>query len=946
MRVHELAKKLGMKNKELIEKLQAAGIAVKTHSSGVNEAEAMAALGGAGQEADKPKTSRPRTMIRRRKPAGGAEERSPEEKPDAAVAKATEPVVDNAATEEPAPVQEVSEEPAQTEDAVASPEEPTPVAEAHSVEVSQSEAPVVEEGEQPEVAVESEPSASAKAESEDAAVEAADEKAEIVEAGAEEKATVEDPAPAGEEESAPKNVVRVIDPNAIRERLKAEGRDFTPRPKRQFSKVREIKVVNDRYGGGPRMVDVSGSSSNQAMPPSGSVQPAPGAGGGARPSKRGGSKGATKDYQDRRELRTNRDFWLNPGKKKKGGNKGKGTEITQAAAHKRVVELNGDVTVSELAHKMAVKAGQVISKLMGMGMMVTVNQTIDMETAEIVAQEFSFEVKNVTITETDLLAAKEEDQGSENLQERAPVVTVMGHVDHGKTSLLDYIRNASVVSGEAGGITQHIGAYSVDTERGSVTFLDTPGHQAFTAMRARGAELTDIVILVVAADDGVKPQTIEAINHAKDAEVPLVVALNKIDKVDAKPERVMQQLTEYGLVPEEWGGDCMMVPVSALKGEGVDQLLESVALQSEILELKAPVDRRAKGIVVEAQLDKGRGPVSTVLVQSGVLHQGDVIVAGEYSGKVRAMYNSKGVKLTEAGPSTPVQVLGLSGVPGAGDRFDAVSDEKTAKQVAEHRLHQAREAERRKTSKVTLEDFMNTASPGEEGHELRIIIKADVGGSVEALGQALRNLATKKVAINVVHSGVGTISENDINLGKASGAILIGFNVKPDAKATAIARQEKIDVRCYSVIYEAIDEVRLAMAGLLAPKLEESYLGKAEVRALFSVPKLGVIAGSYVLDGKILRSGKVRVKRDNESIFSGEISSLKRFKDDVREVASGYECGIGVQGFSELKEGDIIEVFQVKEVAAELDTALVDLEDEAPNDSSKKTVASEASASA
>jgi translation initiation factor IF-2 len=565
---------------------------------------------------------------------------------------------------------------------------------------------------------------------------------------------------------------------------------------------------------------------------------------------------------------------------------------------------------------------------MGMGMMVTVNQTIDHDTASIVASEFGFEVKNKAFAEEDLLNEVTDLAVDENnLLPRAPVVTVMGHVDHGKTSLLDAIRNTNVTAGEAGGITQHIGAYSVNSEKGLLTFLDTPGHEAFTSMRARGAHVTDVVVLVVAADDGVMPQTREAINHAKDAKSPLVVAINKCDKPDSRPERVMQELTEHGLVPEEWGGDTMMVQVSALKREGIDQLLESILLQAEVLELKADPGRKAQGAIVEAQLDKGRGPVATILVQQGTLRTGDYIIAGEHSGRVRAMYDSYGEKMDEAGPSTPVQVLGLGGVPSAGDQLNAVADEKSARRVAEHRAQKIREVELQQTSRVSLENFLNKPVSEQEGHELRLLVKADVDGSVEALRQALENLTTRKVKVNIVHSGVGTITESDVNLAVASGAIIIGFNAKADAKAHVLAQHEKVDVRTYSVIYEALDEVRDAMAGLLAPKLEERSLGVAEVRALFTVPKLGTIAGSYVLEGKITRNGKIRVRRGKEVLHEGGVASLRRFKDDVRDVAAGYECGIGVTGFSSLQEGDQLECFDIQEVKAELDEALVNLEE-------------------
>jgi len=866
LRVHELAKKLGLQNKELVEKLQAKGVpGIKTHSSSVDEAEAMKAL-GLGAAAEKksaaPSTmSRPRTMVRHRGAEGDAPEASG---PNPIPVEVQTPVVE----EKPVvvEVQPPSDRP-------------------QMVQESPNVVRVVRDAPTPPPVV---------VEAAEAPVEVAPEAAPVE--GGEAAAPATDP-------NGSTNVVRVIDPNAIRARLQAEGRDFTPRPKRTFAKVREIKVVNDRFGGAPQMVDVTSSA-------------------GARPGKKPtGKVGGEADFKDRREQRGARDMWLNPGKKRKSGKKGRGPEITQAAAHKRVVEMSDAITVGDLAHQMAIKSGQVITKLMGMGMMVTVNQVIDYETAAIVATEFGFEVKNETYEEADMLGTEAEKDASA-LAGRAPVVTVMGHVDHGKTSLLDFIRNAKVAAGEAGGITQHIGAYSVETERGRITFLDTPGHAAFTAMRQRGAQVTDIVVLVVASDDGVMPQTIEAIKHAQEAQVPIVVALNKSDKPDAKPERVMQELTEYKLVPEEWGGETIMLPVSAKTGMNMDKLLESILLQAEVLELSADPDRRAQGTVVEAQLDKGRGPVATVLIQQGTLKTGDFIVAGQHSGKVRAMYASNGTLMKEAGPSDPVQVLGLAGVPDAGDRFDSVADDRTAKEVAQHRAQKTREAERNKTAKVSLEDFLKKTPQQDEVQELRIIVKADVGGSMEALSHALKNLSTTKVTVNIIRSGVGTITENDVNDAIASNAIVIGFNAKPDNKAHALAQHEKVDVRTYSIIYEAIEEMQQAMANLLAPKLEERYVGKAEVRQLFRVPKQGTIAGSYVLDGKIQRAGKVRVMRGKDKIFEGSLSSLKRFKDDAREVAAGYECGIGVQGFNDLVEGDVIECLEIIEVRADIGETL------------------------
>jgi translation initiation factor IF-2 len=572
-----------------------------------------------------------------------------------------------------------------------------------------------------------------------------------------------------------------------------------------------------------------------------------------------------------------------------------------------------------------VKSGQVISKLFSMGMMVTVNQTIDFDTATLVANEFGYEVKSVAFTEENLLEEKVGKEEGGTAETRPPVVTIMGHVDHGKTSLLDRIRNANVASGEAGGITQHIGAYQVETPRGRITFLDTPGHAAFSAMRARGAQVTDIVILVCAADDGVMPQTIEALKHAQAAKVPIIVAINKADKPQARPEKVMQQFTEHGLVAEEWGGDTIMLPVSAHTGMNIDKLLESVLLVAEVADLKAAPDRRAEGTVIEAELDKGRGPVATILVQEGTLKVGDYIVAGEHAGRVRAMMNDRGEQVKEAGPSMPVQVLGLGGVPNAGDKLNAVADEKSARTVAEHRQQKSREEALRRqnqNSMSNLLDFIGKSANAEQQLELKVVVKADVGGSCEAVSQALEKLSTKKVKVSVISSGVGTITESDVNFALSSKAMIVGFNSKPDNKAAQVASHEKVEIRSFSIIYELLDDVRKVMRQMLAPKVEEKYLGKAEVRQVFAVPKLGFIAGSYVLDGKIVRAERGRIKRRDTVLHDGNFASLKRFKDDAKEVAAGFECGIGFVSFNQMEPGDIIECYELVEVAADLGEAI------------------------
>ncbi|MFS0643459.1 translation initiation factor IF-2 [Siminovitchia sp. 179-K 8D1 HS] len=571
------------------------------------------------------------------------------------------------------------------------------------------------------------------------------------------------------------------------------------------------------------------------------------------------------------------------------------------------------LSVAELAKKLHREPSEIIKKLFMLGVIATINQELDKDAIELICAEYGVEVEEeVQIDKTDLEVYFTEDK-EEDLIERPSVVTIMGHVDHGKTTLLDSLRNTKVTAGEAGGITQHIGAYQIEANGKKITFLDTPGHAAFTTMRARGAKVTDITILVVAADDGVMPQTVEAINHAKAAEVPIIVAVNKIDKPTANPDRVMQELTEHGLVPEDWGGDTIFVPISALKGEGIHTLLEMILLVSEVEELKANPDRRALGTVIEAQLDKGRGPVATLLVQNGTLKVGDPIVAGNTFGRVRAMMNDIGRRVKEAGPSTPVEITGLNDVPLAGDRFVVFEDEKTARQVGEARSQQALQALRNESSRVSLDTLFEQMKQGEM-KDLHVIIKADVQGSAEALAASLQKIEVDGVNIKIIHSGVGAINESDITLAAASNAIVIGFNVRPDVNAKRAAESENVDIRLHRIIYKAIEEIEAAMKGMLDPEYEEKVIGQAEVRQTFKVSKIGTIAGSYVTEGKITRDSGVRLIRDGIVIFEGEIDDLKRFKDNVKEVAQGYECGITIKNFNDIKEGDVIEAFLMEEV--------------------------------
>jgi translation initiation factor IF-2 len=606
------------------------------------------------------------------------------------------------------------------------------------------------------------------------------------------------------------------------------------------------------------------------------------------------------------------------------GKKLKQTQITTPAEHKRVIRMADTIAVSELAKKMAVQGREIIKKLWALGMMeANINKDINLETASLIAMEFGYQIESTAFREDEVLTQDEAPENPEDLVTRAPVVTIMGHVDHGKTSLLDSIRKANVAAGEAGGITQHIGAYKVTGERGDVVFLDTPGHEAFTAMRARGAQMTDIVVLVVAADDGPMPQTIEALNHAKEAKVPIVVAVNKIDKPGANPDIIRNKLSEYDLVPEEWGGTTIYVNVSAKTKQGVDKLLEMLALQAEILELRANPNKAAKGHVVEARLDRARGAISTILVEDGTLHVGDLVVAGEYSGKIRAMLGDKGQSLTEAGPSTPVEVLGLDGVPDAGEVFNVVADEKAAKALAEHRHEARRKKELAGTSRVSLENILDKIKSGEV-KEVKVVLKADVQGSVEAVANALSRLSTETVGVNVISTGVGGITESDVGLAKASSAIVVGFNVRPAGKAQQMAEQEGVDIKLYQVIYDAIDDVKKAMVGMLAPISREKLMGKAEVRQVFTIPKAGTIAGSFITEGKITRKAQLRLVRDSVVIYTGKVGSLRRFKDDVSEVAQGYECGLSIEGYGDVKEGDVIEAFEIETVAPTLDAPVAD----------------------
>ncbi|MGH8687991.1 MAG: translation initiation factor IF-2 [Burkholderiales bacterium] len=645
----------------------------------------------------------------------------------------------------------------------------------------------------------------------------------------------------------------------------------------------------------------------------------------AKPDKKAKKTKPTTTMRDdsvrRRTIKTRGDLGGGVGGwRGRGGMRHRGGAPTESAtafsqpaeAVAREIAVPETIAVGELAHRMSVKAAEVIKALMKLGTMATINQVLDQETAMIVVQEMGHKAKPAKLDDPEAYLAEGPDETAD-AEPRPPVVTVMGHVDHGKTSLLDYIRRTKVAAGEAGGITQHIGAYHVQTPRGVVTFLDTPGHEAFTAMRARGAKVTDLVILVVAADDGVMPQTVEAINHAKAAEVPLVVAINKIDKGEADPEKVKRELLQHGVVPEEFGGEVAFVPVSAKTGQGVDDLLERVLLQAEILELKAPVDAPARGVVIEARLDKGRGPVATVLVQSGTLRRGDIVLSGAVHGRVRAMLDESGQSIEAAGPSIPVEIQGLSEVPTAGEEMTTLADERKAREIALFRQGKYRDVKLAKQRAARLENLFQQM--GEGGTKiLSLVIKADVQGSQEALVHALTQVSTDEVKVGVVHAGVGGISESDVNLALAAKAVIIGFNTRADATARKLIESSGIEVRYYNIIYEAVDEIKAALSGMLPPEKKEQVLGTVEVRQVFRISKVGAVAGCYVVDGLVKRSAQVRVLRDNVVIHTGEIDSLKRFKDDAREVQAGFECGIGLTDFQDLHAGDVIETDEEREI--------------------------------
>ena len=934
VRIYELAKEAGMSSKALAEKLMEQGFDIKGHSSTVDDDTAekirKTVLGDSdtelvekriGGDDAKPTVIRRRSTIIRRKAKAEPEIDESESKEEGSVAEEESEVAISSA-DDPGVVQEV--------EAVLSEPETSKTEVEASVEEASDEAldSVLDE---PDGAEKQKPTPVVSVEKETAV------KEEDIPVGADGGSEKDDDTPAPVKDESEETVeLETVKPSAMAAKpaKKKEGKKKGKKeaPRKNFARVVgtiDIPIEEEKPAPKPKK---RGSKPNARDDVAVFQDQNTDVGDQNRPKKRG-RKGAENndDEMDRRgkgkkgkKAVKYTHFGNDYQSRGKRGKKGKGRRDFQPVApplemkaiKKRIVVYE-TISVGDLAQRMRVKASEVIAKLMGLGVMATMNQAVDVETAMLIATDFGYEVEQGVTEEIGIQLLDEEQTGGE-VRPRPPVVTVMGHVDHGKTSILDAIRKTDVADGEAGGITQHIGAYHVKSSAGDVTFVDTPGHAAFTEMRARGAQVTDLVILVVAADDGVMDQTREAIRHAQAAEVPIIVCVNKIDKDNADPDRVKRELAELDLAPEEWGGQTIYCETSAKKNIGIDDLLENIQLMAEMLELKADETRKAKGRVIEAKLDKGRGAVATVMVQEGTLRAGDHFVVGQYAGKVRGMLDYKGRKIDEAGPSIPVEVQGMSGVPSAGDEFIVVTDEKMAKNVSHSRSLKARETELGAQSKISLDKLFEQMSEGEV-KELRVILRADVQGTLEAFAKAAEELSTDEIKVKVLHEGTGTITESDILLASASEAIIIGFNVRPTVKVKELAEKENIDVRAYDVIYHALDDIRKAMVGMLEPTFEEDVIGNAEVRETFSVPKVGVIAGCSVTDGKIIRNAKVRVVRDGVVAYTGKIASLRRFKDDVKEVLSGFECGIGVENFNDIKIGDNLEAFILKEVEATLD---------------------------
>ncbi|MBG0776870.1 MAG: translation initiation factor IF-2 [Desulfovibrionaceae bacterium] len=981
MRVKDLSVELGISNKDLIQALRELGVQAKSHMSIVEDEYLEDIRGkfrdGAPVQQMERKEIQPGVIVRRRRKAPRGRDAAAE---DVGAETAEAPEIDEApegAEPEEAPIEAAEAAPV-AEPESPRPAEPAAriIRPAGAAEQEPEPAPEAEQEPEPEAQAATEESAepgeaaeSAEAPVAEVAETAADATAETAAGTAAETAADAATADAAETEAAAEEAGEPAAAKADDGEAEPAEEDGPKRKKKRKKSAEgpQVKVISrpdpslapapapepraprpaGPRPGGPRPGGPGGPRPGGPRPGGpggpGGFRSAPGTDGPAAPTGDGRGK---KRKKDRRVVEFSQDTTEETRRRAMDHKRKKGSDVADSTggkvratrrgkkgaaqepmlppsasqplkAAKRKLKVEEAIRVGDMAQQMSIKATEIIKVLMGLGVLATINQSLDLETAGVVAAEFGWGVEKVGFDEEDYIVPKEADK-PEELKPRPPVVTIMGHVDHGKTSLLDAIRHSSITSGEAGGITQHIGAYHVNTDRGEIVFLDTPGHEAFTAMRARGAQVTDIVILVVAADDGVMDQTREAISHSKAAGVPIVVAVNKIDKEDADPDRVKRELGEHGLVPEDWGGDTIFANVSAKQRIGLDELLELVLLQAEVLELKANPDKPARGHIVEARLDKGRGPVATVLIQEGSLRQGDYFVCGLYSGRVRAMFDDQGKKVKSAGPAMPVEVQGFAGVPEAGDEFVMVEDEKVSRRIADSRQLKQREKTLAKESKVTLETFLSRRAGQEETQILNLIVKADVQGSIEAITESLTKLGTEQVRVNVIHGGVGAITESDILLASASEAIIIGFNVRPSVKVKEMAEQEGVDIRFYDIIYKLVSEIKDAMSGLLAPVIKEVYLGQAEVRETFSVPKVGTVAGCAVVDGKITRNCRVRLLRGGVVVYTGKITSLKRFKDDAKEVLKGYECGMGLENFNDIKIGDFIEAFEEVEEAQTL----------------------------
>ncbi|HUH65716.1 MAG TPA: translation initiation factor IF-2 [Syntrophales bacterium] len=890
-RVYELAKELGIDSKELISRLEKFGIAVKSHSSTIEDTDVekiqKELLSGEPHEMVEQRIKS--TIIRRRAVRPSPEEVKAEAAALEASAKAQEKV-------EAAAPKEVKKEKAVTKEAQA---KAAPVVDKAPKKAAAEEA-IPPKAVKPEAAA-----TEVKAEGPAKAAEVAEEvskkpkkKLELVE-----KKPVPETAPphAAEVKHAPPKEATKASPKEAAAEIKKE-----PGQKPALKIVKEVtpaKVVEKPVKWEPEKAKLKGRKPVEVVMEE-------------LPSAR--KKAFIKKLVDKKDRREDLDReeriakWKD--RKKQVTVKMKKTAITTPKAIKRRIKVGEVITVGDLAKKMGVKASEVINKLIGLGLMVTINQAIESDAATLIANEFGYQVEQVGAEYDESLLKAE--PSSENLKTRAPVVTIMGHVDHGKTSLLDAIRQTNVIAGEVGGITQAIGAYHVHIKDRDIVFLDTPGHEAFTAMRARGAHVTDIVVLVVAADDGVKDQTIEAINHARVAGVPIIVAVNKIDKPGADPGKIKQVLSDYDLVPEEWGGQTIYCDVSAKKKQGIEELLEMILLQADVMDLRADPDRPARGVIIEAKLDRGRGPVATVLIEEGTLRDGDAFVSKTEFGKVRALINDQGQRVETVGPSMPVEVIGFSRVPQVGAEFICVEDEKKARSIGEYWIRKERERELSKSSKITLEQLYQKIKEGVK--ELNVIIKGDVQGSIEALTDALNKLSTQDIKLKIIHSSTGAITETDVMLASASNAVIIGFNVRPDARVIEIAEQEGVEIKLYEIIYDVIADMKAAMEGLLEPLYKETVIGRAEVRELFKVPKIGTIAGSYVTDGKITRNANLKLVREGVQVYDGKLLSLRRFKDDVREVTEGLECGIGIEGFNDIRVGDVIEAYVNEEIERKL----------------------------